>query len=69
VLDRLEHEADALAASGFDIGHIAIGCALSYLGEDNWRKDHARLAIWHAIFAARPSVEATRPVDDLTTPA
>jgi glutathione S-transferase len=68
VIDSLEHEADALAASGFDIGHIAIGCALSYLdfrfGEENWRKDHARLAIWHAIFAARPSVEATRPVDD-----
>lgn len=68
VLDSLEHEADALAASGFDIGHIAIGCALSYLdfrfGEEDWRKDHARLAIWHAIFSARPSVEATRPVDD-----
>jgi glutathione S-transferase len=68
VLDSLEREADALAASGFDIGHIAIGCALSYLdfrfAEDDWRKDHARLAIWHAVFTARPSVQATRPVDD-----
>jgi glutathione S-transferase len=68
VLDSLEHEADALAASGFDIGHIAIGCALSYLdfrfAQEDWRKDHARLTIWHAVFAARASVEATRPVDD-----
>jgi glutathione S-transferase len=68
VLERLEREADALAASGFDIGHIAIGCALSYLdfrfAEEDWRKDHRRLAIWHAVFAARPSVAATRPVDD-----
>ena len=68
VLASLEREADALAASAFDIGHIAIGCALSYLdfrfADQNWRKDNPRLAIWHAAFAARPSVEATRPVDD-----
>ena len=68
VLASLEREADALAASAFDIGHIAIGCALSYLdfrfADQDWRKDNARLAIWHAVFAARPSVEATRPVDD-----
>jgi glutathione S-transferase len=68
VLASLEREADALAASVFDIGHVAIGCALSYLdfrfAEDDWRKDHQRLAIWHAVFAARPSLVATRPVDD-----
>jgi glutathione S-transferase len=68
VLDNLEREADALAATAFDIGHIAIGCALSYLdfrfAEADWRKDHPALAMWHAGFAARPSVEATRPVDD-----
>jgi len=68
VLASLEREADALAASAFDIGHIAIGCALSYFdfrfAEEDWRKDHQRLAIWHAVFAARPSVQATRPVDD-----
>jgi glutathione S-transferase len=67
-LDSLEREADALAAGAFDIGHIAIGCALSYLdfrfADQDWRKGHARLARWHADFAARPSVEATRPVDD-----
>ena len=31
VLASLEREADAMAAIAFDIGHIAIGCALSYL--------------------------------------
>jgi len=30
----------------------------------DWRKDNPRLAIWHAVFAARPSVRATLPVDD-----
>ena len=68
VLDSLEREADALAASPLDIGHIAIGCALSHLdfrfAEEDWRKGHPRLAIWYAVFAARPSVEATLPVDD-----
>jgi len=68
VLDALEREADSLAASGFDIGHIAIGCSLSYLdfrfAEEDWRKRHPRLGIWHAVFAERPSVVATRPVDD-----
>src|SRR5690242_11868754 len=68
VLDNLEREAQALMASGFDIGHIAIGCALSYLdfrfAEEDWRKRRPGLARWHAGFAARPSVQATMPVDD-----
>jgi glutathione S-transferase len=68
VLQRLEREADALDAAAFGIGHIAIGCALSYLdfrfADEDWRKGHPRLAHWHAAFAARPSVRATEPVDD-----
>jgi glutathione S-transferase len=68
VLDNLEREVRALMTSAFDIGHIAIGCALSYLdfrfAEEDWRQSHPGLARWHADFAARPSVEATRPVDD-----
>jgi glutathione S-transferase len=68
VLDGLEREAVALAAGTLTIGHIAIGCALSYLdfrfAEDNWRRQHPRLADWHDGFAARPSVQATLPVDD-----
>jgi len=67
-LDHLEREAEALAASPLSIGHIAIGCALSYLdfrfaGQD-WRRGRPRLANWHASFVARPSVQATTPVDD-----
>jgi glutathione S-transferase len=68
VLKSLEHEAPSLAAAPFGIGHVAIGCALSYLdfryADDDWRKDHPRTASWHATFAARPSVRATEPVDD-----
>ena len=68
VLDSLEREAESLLIAPFGIGHIAIGCALSYLdfrfADENWRKDHLRLANWHAAFAARPSVRVTEPVDD-----
>jgi glutathione S-transferase len=68
VLGSLDNEAAALEASAFDIGHVAIGCSLSYLdfrfADEDWRKDHPRIARWHAAFAARPSVRATEPVDD-----
>ncbi len=68
VLNALEQEAPSLAATPFGIGHIAIGCGLSYLdfryADEDWRKPHPRLAAWHTGFAARPSVRATEPVDD-----
>jgi glutathione S-transferase len=68
VLKSLEAEAPDIPAAPFGIGHIAIGCALSYLdfryADEDWRKDHPRIAAWHATFAARPSVRATEPVDD-----
>jgi glutathione S-transferase len=68
VLKSLDQEAEDLAATSFGIGHIAIGCALSYLdfryADEDWRKGHPRIANWHATFAARPSVRATEPVDD-----
>jgi glutathione S-transferase len=68
VLDALEREADAIANAPFDIGHIAVGCALSYLdfryADEDWRKDHPRIARWHATFDARPSVRAALPIDD-----
>ena len=67
-LAALEREAQALAASPFTIGHIAIGCALSYLdfrfGHEDWRAEHSRIAGWHREFAARASVRATEPIDD-----
>jgi glutathione S-transferase len=67
-LAALEREADALAAAPFSIGHIAIGCALSYLdfryAAQPWRQEHPRLTVWHATFCARPSARATEAVDD-----
>jgi glutathione S-transferase len=67
VLAALEAEAAALSAGAFDIGRVAIGCALSYLDfrwpEAGWRPAHPGLAAWHAGFAARPSVRATEHVD------
>jgi glutathione S-transferase len=68
VLENLEREAAALSLAPFDIGHVAIGCALCYLDfrypDEDWRNDHPRIANWHASFAARRSVRATEPVDD-----
>lgn len=67
-LDALEGEAPALAAAPFGIGHIAVGCALSYLDfrfpQVDWRGGRPRLAAWHAAFNDRPSVRAVPIVDD-----
>jgi glutathione S-transferase len=64
----LEQEAEALANSGFTVGHLAIGVALGYLdfrfSSLRWRDGHAALARWHESFNARPSVVANAPVDD-----
>jgi glutathione S-transferase len=68
VLDNLEREAEVIATSALNIGHVAIGCALCYLDfrftDQDWRKGHPSLAAWHAGFAARRSVQTTMPVDD-----
>jgi len=68
VLGRIDQVAPDLSAGSFSIGHIALGCALSYLDfqfpEDDWRAAHAAAADWHADFSARPSVRSTEPVDD-----
>ena len=67
-VEALEHEAEALGADPFSIGHIAIGVALAYLdfrfADLAWRDGHPKLAAWHATFNARPSVIANMPVDD-----
>ncbi|MDC7787107.1 glutathione S-transferase [Rhodoplanes sp. TEM] len=59
----LEDEAEALAATPFGIGHVALGCALSYVDfrfpELAWRTGRPRLAAWYAGFAQRPSARAT----------
>jgi glutathione S-transferase len=67
-LRTLEREASELDRPPFSIGHVAIGCALSYLdfrfASDDWRAGHPSIARWHEGFRARPSVRATEPVDD-----
>src|SRR5918997_5259834 len=60
-LDRLERDAPALSATRFGIGHIAVGCCLSYLDfrfpDMDWRNGHPALAAWHERFRARPSTQ------------
>jgi len=67
-VDALEEEADALGASQFSIGHVALGVALGYIDfrfpELKWREGHPKLAAWHAAFEARPSAKANTPVDE-----
>ena len=67
-LARLDAETPALDKSAFGIGHIAIVCALGYLGfrfaEFDWRSGNARLAGWYDRQAQRPSVRMTVPADD-----
>ena len=66
-LDRFERMAPDVAAKPFDIGHVALGCALSYADfrfpDLGWRTGRPGLADWHVGFAARPSVQATEIVD------
>jgi len=66
-LDRLDDYAPELAAARFGIGHIAVGCCLSYLdfrfAHLDWREGRPRLAEWHATFEARPSAQATAVID------
>jgi glutathione S-transferase len=48
-----------------DLGSIALGCALGYLDfryeSLAWRRRHPQLAGWFEGFAARDSMQATRP--------
>lgn len=48
-----------------NIGHIAVGCALSYLDlrhdARNWRDGNITLAAWHADWVQRDSIVATAP--------
>ena len=63
-LDALEADVDGLADT-VDIGTISIGCALGYLdfrfADNDWRTGHPRLADWFKAFAARASMQQTRP--------
>jgi glutathione S-transferase len=67
-MKSLEREAMALGRTPFGIGHIAIGCGLSYLDfrfpDLHWRDGYPQIATWHASFAQRPSAKATEVVED-----
>ena len=64
-LDRLDAEVAQLAAAPFGIGHIAVGCALGYLGvrfsDLQWRTGRPQLASWQAEFEARSASRLTQP--------
>ena len=66
-IDRLESIAGELTKAPYGIGHIAIGCALSYLdfrfGDLRWRDDRPHLTRWHATFSERASSIATEVAD------
>jgi glutathione S-transferase len=66
-LKQLDDEAQALAELPFSIGHVALGCALGYIDYRfdafGWRAIAPRLAEWFADTRARPSFQATEPLD------
>jgi glutathione S-transferase len=66
-LNALEKEICAITATPFGIGHIGIGCALSYadfrFADLDWRVEHPQLAAWHKSFSQRPSARATEAVE------
>lgn len=66
-LDALEARWMAHLSGRFDMGHIAVGCALGYLdfrhAARGWRDDHPALAAWYAKMADRPAMIATAPAD------
>jgi glutathione S-transferase len=68
-VDGLDREVPRMAASAFDIGHLAIGAALTYadfrLADQQWRDGRPALADWFADISRRPSFVATAFVDDL----
>jgi glutathione S-transferase len=66
-LEVLERDAGRLEDLPFDIGHAAIGAALSYMdfrfSDFDWRNGRPALAAWHRSFELRPSAQATAIVD------
>ena len=66
-LQVLDGEAPALADAPFAIGHVTLACALGYLDYRfeafGWRQRAPRLAAWHEVVRARPSLRSTEPAD------
>jgi glutathione S-transferase len=70
-LTAIESALRASPTERFDIGDIAMGCALGYLdfrfATFGWRAAYPSLGAWYARFSLRPSVQATPVVDDRAT--
>jgi glutathione S-transferase len=62
-LNRLERDSARIRDLPFDIGHAAVGCALSYLdfrfSDLGWRSGRPGLTAQAEAFEARPSAQAT----------
>lgn len=67
-LAELESRATDLAGAPFGIGHVSIGCMLSYLDfrfdSLGWRNGHPKLTAWHQEFDGRDSARATEILND-----
>jgi hypothetical protein len=67
-LQAVEDDATALKLDGIDIGEIAVGVALGYLGfrfvELDWRTQYPKAAKWFESFGARPSMQQTLPYEE-----
>ena len=63
VCQRIEHAIQLMRGDEFNIGEIAVACALGYLDlrfAGAWRADHPRLVGWlEAFSAAVPAYAAT----------
>jgi len=72
VIDYIDAAVPELLARPFDIGHVTVGCALSYVGfrfpDLRWQEAHPALASWLADFCQRPSVLAVPVIDDQDAP-
>ena len=66
-LEVIEADADALARTPFDIGHVGIGAALAYLdfrfSDFGWRNGHPRTDAWMQQFLQRDAVQKTTFID------
>ncbi len=64
-LDAIEQHWTGFLNGDFNMGHIATGCALSFLdarlGDRDWRKSRPQLANWEIAFSQRDSMTKTLP--------
>jgi glutathione S-transferase len=65
-------EGDVAANDSIDLASVTLGCALGYLdfrhGALHWRADRPKLADWYLQFETRPSMIATAPKVQISTP-